>query len=146
MSVATGADGNCQSNVTWDTSSQSHNDIISPPTLGSTVGGWTPKLLNSLSTTVTGIKSSAGQIGYIQCWNPNASVSYIQLFDALSGSVTLGSTVPKLSIGVPPTNSTGFVLPLVGVQFASAISTAVTTTATGNAAPSTAVDCNAAYN
>lgn len=113
-----------------------------------TSGGWTPKLLNGLSTTVTAIKSSAaGQLGMLQCGNTNASEEYVQVFDvATAGGVTLGSTTPKLSIPIPATNSDGFTLALTGFQFANGIQIAATTTATGSSAPGTALDCNAGFN
>jgi len=132
--------------------------IAVPPSavyLGVNVGGnltgvsaLTPKILNALSTTVTAIKSSAaGQLGAVYCWNPNSSVAYIQIFDvATAGAVTLGTTAPKLSLGIPPTNSGGFTLSAIGVSFTTGIQVAATTTATGSTAPATALDCNAAFN
>jgi hypothetical protein len=65
-----------------------------------TVNGWSPFLDAAQGTTVTTVKSSAGELGAYHCLNPNAAVSYIQLFDT-SGAVTLGSTVPVLSLGLP---------------------------------------------
>lgn len=123
------------------------NAANSPPPLG-TASGWTPKLLNALSTTVTAIKSSAaGQLGLLQCGNTNASEGYVQVFDvATAGAVTLGTTTPKLSIPIAATNTGGWALPLVGMQFANGIQVAATTTATGLTALGTALDCNAAFN
>jgi hypothetical protein len=113
-----------------------------------TSNGWTPSLLNALSTTVKSIKSSAsGQLGMLVCSNTNASVGYVQVFDvATSGGVTLGTTTPKLSLAIPATNSDGFTLSIAGVQFANGIQVAATTTATGLTALGTALDCNAAFN
>jgi len=107
------------------------------------IAGSTPALLNALGTTVTTAKASAGRLVYLHCWNPNATIAYVQVFD-ISGSVTLGTSTPKLSMAVPPTNSTGFVLPLQGIAFANAIKVAATSTATGSTTPGTALDCNAA--
>jgi hypothetical protein len=119
--------------------------VDAPPPLG-TSAGWTPLLLNALSTTVKPIKASPGQLGLLHCWNPNATVEYVQVFNVASGSVTLGTTVPVQSFGIPPTNATGYTLSLQGLQFGTAISVAATTTATGLTAPGTALDCNAGYN
>jgi hypothetical protein len=109
----------------------------------SATGGWTPKLLNGLSTTVVQIKASAGQLALVQCYNPNTSQIYVQLLD--SASPTLGTTTPVASIPVAPGSTGGFTLSGVGVQFANAIQVAATTTATGSTAPTTAPDCNAVF-
>lgn len=106
---------------------------------------WTAKLGNALSTTVLSINASAGQLGMVQCYNPNSSQVYIQVFNVASGSVTLGSTTPAFSVPIAATSTGGFVLPMFGVNFSTAISAAATTTATGSTAPSTAADCNFAY-
>lgn len=111
-----------------------------------TGNGWTAKLLNALSTTVTSVKSSAGELGLMQCYNPNTSQVYIQVFNVASGSVTLGTTTPLLSIPIGPSATGGFAMPNPGMNFSTAISVAATTTATGSTAPSTATDCNAGYN
>lgn len=111
-----------------------------------TTNGWTPKLLNALSTTVVSIKSSAGEVGMLQCYNPNSSQAYIQVFNIASGSVSLGSSTPTLSIPIGPTATGGWALANPGINFSTAISIAATTTATGSTALSTAVDCNAVYN
>lgn len=107
------------------------------------VNGWTPFLDAAQGTTVTMIKSSAGELGAYHCLNPNAAVSYIQLFDT-SGAVTLGSTVPELSLGLPA-NDGGNIEWGMGIHFANAIKVAVTTTAQGSTAPGSGVDCNFAF-
>ena len=49
---------------------------------------------------MTTIKSSAGELGAYHCLNPNdRPPAYVQIFDT-SGTVTLGSTVPVLSLGL----------------------------------------------
>jgi hypothetical protein len=99
-----------------------------------------------LSTTPKAIKASGGQLGLVQCYNPNSSQAYVQVFNIASGSVTLGTSTPQMSIPIGPTATGGFGLTVVGVQFTTAISAAPTTTAIGSAAPATAVDCNFAFN
>jgi hypothetical protein len=108
-----------------------------------TTNGWLPFLANGLSTTVVTVKASAGELGAYHCLNPNATAAYIQIFDT-AGAVTLGSNSPVLSLGLPASDG-GNVEWTMGVHFANAIKVAATTTATGNAAPGTAVDCNFAY-
>ncbi len=82
----------------------------------------------------------------LQCYNPNAAQAYVQIFNVASGSVTLGTTVPLLSVPIAATQTGGFALGTVGAQFGTAISMAATTTATGLTANSTALDCNLLYN
>jgi hypothetical protein len=107
------------------------------------VNGWTPFLDAAQSTIVTTIKGGAGELGAYHCLNPNASAAYVQIFDTV-GAVTLGSTVPVLSLGLPASDG-GNLEWAMGVHFANAIKVAVTTTATGSTAPGTAVDCNFEY-
>ena len=142
---APGTAGTASANVVTVQGVASMTPVQISASLG-TASGWTPKLLNALSTTVVSIKSSAGQLGMLQCYNPNSTQAYIQIFNIASGSVSLGSSTPLQSIPIGPTNTGGFTLSLVGLQFSTAISVAATTTATGSSAPSTAIDCNAAYN
>lgn len=108
------------------------------------VNGWTPFLANNLGTTVVTVKSGAGELGAYHCINPNsAAIAYIQVFDT-SGAVTLGSTVPVLSLGLPASDG-GNLEWGMGVHFANAIKVAATTTATGSTALGTNPDCNFAY-
>ncbi len=111
-----------------------------------TSGGWTPGITAAVSTTVTSIKSSAGQLGKMLCYNPNATVAYVQIFNIASGSVTLGSSTPVDVVPVPATLNGGFTMPFPGEQFGTAISYAATTTATGSIAPGTALTCSYGYN
>lgn len=146
MSVKTGADTNCQTQIDVDTSSNLYGALTSPPTLGSASGGLSPTRLSGLSTTVTSIKSSAaGQLYMLDCSNTNTATVFIQLFDAATtGSVTLGTTPPTLSFEIPPGSSSGFGVSLVGMQFSSGLQAAATTTATGNTAQTgTLPNCNA---
>lgn len=111
-----------------------------------TSSGWTTKLLNGLTNSAVAIKASAGQIGKLYCYNPNGSVAYVQIFNIAAASVTVGASTPSQSYGIPASNASGFILPIIGDQYGTAISAAATTTATGGSAPSTALDCNVSYN
>lgn len=114
------------------------------PVLGTT-GGWTLGQTASLSTTVTAIKASAGQLGYMNCYNPNSAVAYIQVFNVAAGSVTLGTTAPTEFLPIPPALFNGFQAS-VGHQYGTAISYASTTTPTGSTANSSPVSCSYGYN
>jgi hypothetical protein len=115
----------------------------------STVNGWSPKLANGLSTIVTSVKNGAGELGAYHCLNNSGADAYVQIFDvATAGAVTLGTTTPVLSLGLPAASSLpggGNVEWANGIHFANGIQVAATTTATGNTAPSPALDCNFAF-
>jgi hypothetical protein len=111
-----------------------------------TAGGWTPKNLAGLTNTATAIKTSAGQLGMLYCSNTNTGWVYAQLYNTAAGGVTVGSTANVAPIGIAPGQTGGFPLSFPGMQFSTAITVAVTTTAGGATAPAIVVDCAAAYN
>lgn len=109
----------------------------------STTGGWSPYKASALTNSAVTVKGSAGNLGGYHCYNPAAAVTYIQIYDT-SGAVTVGTTTPVLSFGIPA--SGGGNLEFVnGVNFANAIKAAATTTGTGGTAPATAAECNFLY-
>jgi hypothetical protein len=118
------------------------NAVINPVPLGSASGGLSTSFQNALLATVVAVDASAGQLYELYCFNPNASVAFVQLFDLATGSVTLGTTAPKLSYGIPATSASGFTVSLVGTQFSTAISAAATTTSNGSTAPGSGLNCN----
>lgn len=80
--------------------------------------------------------------------NSNTTPAYVQLFDVAAGSVTVGTTTPDYVIVVPAsdgTNPGATDLGAVNIQFATAITYACTTTATGNGDPTTGLILSAAY-
>lgn len=104
----------------------------------STVGGLS-MYSGSVTNSPTSIKGSAGQLYGWYIYNPNATVAYVQIFD--SGSISLGTTVPVLSLGIPP-GAGANVFSDTGFPFTNNIAYAVTTTRTGSTAPSSSVDTN----
>lgn len=104
--------------------------------VASTTGGYTPTR-TSLSTTVTALKSSAqGKLGGWSIYNPNNLVAFVQVFNvATFGAVTLGTTVPVLTFGIPPFGAAIGNAGAPGIDFSAGIQIAATTTATGNTAP-----------
>lgn len=113
------------------------------PTVVAT-GGWTPtRVTGGLSTTVTQIKGSAGKLGAVQFYNSNSAVAFVQIFNsATAGAVTLGTTAPGKSIGIPPLQSYAMSWADIGVPFSAGIQVAATTTETGSSAPTTPVTAN----
>ena len=94
-------------------------------------------------------KASAGRLYGFEVSNINNADAFIQFFDLATGSVTVGTTTPKLSFLIPKGDATNrgasdktFVIP---ITFATAITYACTTTATGNGDPSTGLIVNLLY-
>lgn len=82
------------------------------------------------------LKAAAGNLYYIEAINSNAADAYIQLFNVAAGSVNVGTTVPKAVIYVPAQGGSvrDFNVPM---SFATAMTYACTTTATGGIDPTT---------
>lgn len=105
----------------------------------------TPVLKNGLTNSASSVVSStAAVLSSYYVYNPNSSVAYVQIFDvATAGGVTVGTTTPKWSIGIPATSAAN--LTNMHLSFANGVQVAATTSATGSTAPSTALDCNFGY-
>jgi hypothetical protein len=84
----------------------------------------------SVGGTATAIKASAGQLYGYHLFNTTAAVAYVQIFNVASGSVTVGTTAPTISIGIPASGGVTVNFDK-GVAFGTAISFACTTTRTG---------------
>jgi len=109
-----------------------------------TSGGLSVSFTGALSTTVTSVKSSAGQLYGWFIGNPNASIAYVQIFNTASGSVTLGTTAPIMSLMIPASGSAN-VEYNNGIAYGTAISIAATTTYNGSTAPGTGLVVNVMY-
>lgn len=119
--------------------------LSAPPASAQVTPGNGSYLANALSTTVKLVKAAGpANVVWIQCLNPDAThVAYVQIFDVASAtSVTLGTTVPKLSIGFNAASS--WTVPMDNA-FYNGIKIAATATATGSGAPTTALDCNLGF-
>lgn len=98
----------------------------------------------SVGSTATQVKSIGGQIYGWHFHNPNAAISYVQFFNTAVGSVTVGTTPPIYSIGIPANGTSQVELPM-GLPHSTAIVVAATTTRTGGTAPGSTVDVNVFY-
>lgn len=98
----------------------------------------------AVAAAATAVKTSAGQLYGWHIFNSNTSTIYVQIFNALTSGVTLGTTAPVLSIGVPAGAAVDFEQ-ANGIAFATAISVACTTTRQGSTAPTNPVDLNLIY-
>lgn len=112
-----------------------------------TAGGWDVFMASSsdgstaLTNTAQAVKASAGKLGGWYIYNPNATAAYVSIYDVASGSVTVGTTNPKMSLCIPATSAANLEL-VNGISFGTAISVAATTTGPGNTAPAAALEAN----
>jgi hypothetical protein len=96
-----------------------------------------------LTNSAVSVVSGQHNLQTIILYNPNASVEYIQLFDALAANVTVGTTVPKMVVPIPASSTID--LPIENsaqITFFTGIVVAATTTATGASAPGTGITAN----
>lgn len=85
----------------------------------------------SVGATATAIKASAGQLYGYHLFNTTAAVAYVQIFNVAAASVTLGTTAPTISIGIPASGGVTVNFDK-GIAFGTAISYACTTTRAGS--------------
>jgi hypothetical protein len=123
------------------------------PTGANTSGGtsvyaaWGAPTNAVLTNTPIAIKASPGNLyGLASISNPNGSDVFMQFFDLAAGSVTLGTTAPKMVLRIPAGSlyDRDFTAE-EKISFATAITVAVTTTAIGSTAPATGVSGNIIY-
>jgi hypothetical protein len=101
------------------------------------------------TNTAQSVKPTAGTFGGYYINNPNTADAWLHVYNVASGSVTVGTTTPKLSFRVSGTaaNSVAANLELArGVTFGTAIAIACTSTAGGNGAPSNALEADILFN
>ncbi len=90
----------------------------------------TPYTFAALVDTVQTVKNSAGSLTGWYLFNGAATTCYMQIFD-VSGAVTLGTTAPTLSFGIPAGSAANVAPGTAGITFANAIKVASTTTRAG---------------
>jgi hypothetical protein len=91
-----------------------------------------------------GTANTAGVVAGWYIYNPNNSVAYVQVFNLQASAVTLGSTAPVYSIGIPALSAANLMSP-TGITHSTAISIAVTTTRAGSTNVGSTVDYNIFY-
>ena len=110
-----------------------------------TSGGTSIYYDNDAEETVGAVKASAGQIYWIHAINFDTTPLYLQIYNIASGSVTVGTSTPVMSLAIPTqgdTNGAGFTFSVPnGIAFSTAISVAVTTAVEGAAGPVGTSDC-----
>ncbi len=79
--------------------------------------------------------AGAFQLSFVNVGNPNATLVYVQFFDAASAAaVTVGTTVPKFWLAVQPTNVANSISFGQGAVFKLGVVVAITTTPLGSTA------------
>jgi hypothetical protein len=106
--------------------------------------GWDVANNIDVDETEDAVKASAGKLGGWYIYNPNSSAAYVVVYNVASGSVTVGTTAAKWIMAIPATSAANLEM-VNGITFDTAIAVAATTTATGNTAPSTALEANFLY-
>lgn len=90
------------------------------------------------------VDASPGQVYGYAVYNGNATVCYLGFYDQTQALTNLGTTVPKLAIGIPA-NGGANLASAIGIPFATAITISATTTRAGSTACSTGLDINVLY-
>ena len=127
---------------------------------GAAVSNTNPLYVTAIATNANGYSVATGSIGNTKTdigtantagvvagwyfYNPNNSVAYVQVFNLQASAVTLGTTAPTYSIGVPALSAANLMSP-TGVTHSTAISIAVTTTRAGLTNVGSTVDYNIFY-
>lgn len=113
---------------------------ITTPYAHAAAGGATPYRNVDVDETEDDIKTSAGKLFWLNVMNLTASVLYLQIYDNVSASVTVGTTTPTLTIPIVTlgdTNGAGVQMYFgdLGLQFNTGICIACTTTFGGSSGP-----------
>jgi hypothetical protein len=98
----------------------------------------------SLTSSTQQVSPGPGSLLGWDCYNPNAAIAYVQIFDATTG-VVLGTTVPNRVIPLNHNTTTGLQAPSPPFGVANGIQAAATTTQSGSTAPVSPVACEFYY-
>jgi hypothetical protein len=109
-------------------------------------GGWLVAT-GTIGATKTdiGTANTPGAVGGWYFFNPNATVVYVQFFNAQASAVTLGTTAPVYSLGLPAGAAANVSPATIGLAHSTAISIAITLTRSGSTTPASTVDYNIFY-
>lgn len=107
-----------------------------------------PTYDNSVTATVEKLVAGSQKLHTVEVENPNTTIVYLQLFDAAATTdVTLGSDTPTTTRLIPAGDGTNHAVRIIDfadgpVRFNDGICYAITTTATGSTAASSACRVN----
>lgn len=71
------------------------------PSASATSGALTTYRANSINSTPAAVKTSSGRVYQYTIMNSNNTAAFVHLWDAAPGSITLGTTVPKVTLPIP---------------------------------------------
>ena len=95
----------------------------------------------ALTSTAQVIKASAGNLYGYYIYNPNATATYVLLYNIAAASVTVGTSTALMVFCIPATAAANLMMPYP-ITFSNAgWSIAAATTGGGNSAPATALEC-----
>lgn len=114
------------SSADWATMDASAEGAIWATLTPTTTGGCSIFRSLDLDETEEEIKATAGNIYGYYYFNATASVRYLKFYNATAANVTVGSTTPVLTFGIPA-SAAGHVAFPYPIGFGTAISAAVTT-------------------
>ena len=101
----------------------------------------------ALDNTKDAVKASSGTVYLIEIDNSaNAAASFVKLWDAASGSVTVGTTAPDWVIKIPASTKRTIPFP-AGIAFGTALTAACVTAGgtSGTTSPSSSVPVRIVY-
>lgn len=99
------------------------------------------KPITALLATPVVIKAAPGDAVALLCYNPNASVAYVQFYDS-TGTVTPGTTANKFFVPLPASTTT---LVALNVNMFVGNQVAATTSPVNGTAPGTALPCTVLF-
>lgn len=99
----------------------------------------------AVSNTKIEVDDAGGLLKGYYIYNANASVCFLQIFNKDSDDVTVGTTVPDLSLGIPATAAANLTIPEPGVNLGTGFTIAATTARGGSTACGSALDVNFIY-
>lgn len=71
------------------------------PSASATSGALTTYRANSINSTPAAVKASSGRVYQYTIMNSNNTAAFVHLWDAAPGSITPGTTVPKVTLPIP---------------------------------------------
>jgi len=100
----------------------------------------------ALTNTAVSVATGAHSLHGVEFVNLGTSAAYVQVFDVVAGSVTVGTTVPKMFFWLPAGGAWDARYPDGGrIAFTNAITFCATTTVNGSVAPATSIIGNVEY-
>lgn len=132
--------------TTWDRLRTLGTGLLNIVNSASVGTGYDKYSFGALVGTVQTIKGTAATLGGYYLFNPAATACYIQMFDvATATTVTLGTTVPDQSLGIPAGSAANIPPVSPGVNWVNGIKIASTTTRLGSTPCGTGSDVNFWY-